>query len=307
MAAEHTANSGASEPYQYSPLDEEAQEIRLLTLLPGSFSAKICVCLDIEPFTDDHVPKFEAVSYTWGSTENPVDIFIGELGRKTLAVTQNLAEALPYLRYGDKPRVLWIDAICVDQENLKERGHQVKRMADVYSKATRVLVWLGLESENSAVAIDCLERIASKVKVDWATFQMSALTNEVHWANPNVVPTLAEGEFVAISNLLGRPWFSRLWILQEVFLPIGDIKVLCGYHNILWSTVRTAIFFLYIKPQFRFDQAQEYLTRIEAAWKLCEFRGTGHRIDDLINQSSGSACSDPRDKIYALLSLLPPG
>lgn len=304
MAAEHTHDSEASEPYQYSPLDEEAQEVRLLTLLPGPFSAEIRVCLDITPFTEDRVPKFEAVSYTWGSTENPVGIFIGESGQRTLAVTQNLAEALPYFRYEDKPRVLWIDAICVDQQNLKERGHQIKRMADVFSKATKVLVWLGPESENSALAINRLEYIATKVEIDWSTFQVLPLTDEAHWADITVVTTLTEDDLVALSNLVGRPWFSRLWIRQEVQLATGDIEVMCGDHKILWSTVRTAVYFLFAKNRPWFAQGQEFLTRMEAAFNLCGIGEKGLRIDTLINKSKDSVCSDPRDKIYALLSLL---
>jgi hypothetical protein len=151
--------------YIYSPLDAEAQEIRLLTLLPGTFSSEIRLTIDITPFTESHIPDFEAVSYTWGSTENPVDISIGESGRNTLAVTRNLGEALPYLRYEDRPRVLWIDAICVDQKNLKERGHQVKRMADIFSRAKRVLVWLGPESDSSPLALHVFQEIAAHIEI----------------------------------------------------------------------------------------------------------------------------------------------
>ncbi|KAH9207025.1 heterokaryon incompatibility protein-domain-containing protein, partial [Leptodontidium sp. 2 PMI_412] len=107
-------------------------QIRVLKLHPGTFSSEIRLSLEVTTFTEDHTPDFEAVSYTWGSDDNP-----------TLPVTQNLAEALPHFRYEDRPRVLWIDAICVDQENLMERGHQVKRMSDIYSNAAKVFVWLG--------------------------------------------------------------------------------------------------------------------------------------------------------------------
>lgn len=112
-----------------------AQEIRLLTILPGSFSSEIRVCLDIKLFAtedsewetdsdlefgEDSDPDyeadldltFEALSYTWGSPLEVVDIVIGESGSRTVKVTQNLAEALPYLRYPDKSRTIWIDAIC---------------------------------------------------------------------------------------------------------------------------------------------------------------------------------------------------
>jgi hypothetical protein len=107
-----------STPCQYSPLNVEAQEIRLLTLLPatsGEPSSKIRLLLDATPFTNDNVPNFEALSYAWGSAEHLVEIFVGPSGNRTLGMTRNLAEALPYLRFKDRSRVLWIDAICINQ------------------------------------------------------------------------------------------------------------------------------------------------------------------------------------------------
>jgi hypothetical protein len=291
------------EQYQYVPLNEEAHEIRLLTLLPGTFSSEIRLCLDITPFTGHHIPEFEAVSYVWGSVESPVNIFVGKLGHETLAITKNLAEALPYFRYEDKPRVLWIDAICVDQQNLKERGYQVKRMADIYSTAAKVLVWLGPESDDSSVAIDCLEYVASKVKIDWLLHSISAITEEVHWADTTVTAHLVEAELLAICNLIHRPWFERLWIWQEVHLASGETEVICGNRKILWSALCTTVLCLFVKPTPHFSQRREYITRKTLVYDLC----TGKKdlmIKNLIDQTKNCVCSDPRDKIYAVLSLL---
>jgi hypothetical protein len=97
--------------YSYKPLDEAAQEIRLLTLHSGAFIAPIVVTLLMTSFTKDNIPAFEALLYTWGSPENPVDILINQAtDQGTLSITRNLGEALLYLRYEDKPRILWIDA-----------------------------------------------------------------------------------------------------------------------------------------------------------------------------------------------------
>ncbi len=90
-----------------------------------------------------------------------MDTTVGDSGYKTLYITRNLAEALPYLRYKGKPRVLWIDAICVNQTNLEERSRQVTRMVNIYSKAARVIVWLGFESENTSAAMNCFQEIVS--------------------------------------------------------------------------------------------------------------------------------------------------
>jgi hypothetical protein len=304
MAQDHAVDSEHSEPYTYSPLDEEAQEIRLFTLLPGSFSSDVRVCLDITPFTKSHVPNFEAVSYTWGSAENPVSIFIGNSGRTTLAVTQNLGKALPYFRSEDKPRVLWVDAICVDQKNLKERGQQVKRMADIFSKAVRVLVWLGPASDNSELALDLFERIASKVKVDEATFNIVATTNEAHWVDSKAGVPFNEVEFLSIWQFIQRPWFGRLWIWQEVHLALGDVEVMCGVRTIPWAALQLAIRWLGRKPLAILDLDDEHYKRFINVINLC--LGVNHyrTIRRVIHYSKNSNCSDPRDKIYALLSLI---
>jgi hypothetical protein len=122
-------NRKQADTYQYSPLNDAASEIRLLTLLPAEFSAKVHINLHTEQLTSDKRPSYEALSYVWGSTHNLVDIFVGSSTSSTqytLAVTQNLARALPYLRYRDRKRVLWVDAICVNQKDLTERSKQVK-------------------------------------------------------------------------------------------------------------------------------------------------------------------------------------
>ena len=87
------------------PINEELNEIRTLTLHPGEFSADIYISIQKVVLTTVTPPIYEALSYAWGSTEGPVDISIGSSGNETLAITQNLAVALPYLRYKDKIRL----------------------------------------------------------------------------------------------------------------------------------------------------------------------------------------------------------
>jgi len=304
MEPQSTTTHDGSNPYQYTPVDENKQEIRLLTLLPGQFSAEIRVCLDIARFTKDQIPTFEAISYTWGSAENPVSIFIGKSSNKTLLVTQNLAEALPYFRFEDKPRVLWIDAICVDQQNLGERGHQVKRMADIYSRAAKVLIWVGPEAQNSSRALKCVDLIASKVKWDYNTQLLLAITEDVHWADPNTELSLVHEEWIALSHLIDRPWFERLWIRQEVTLASEAATLMCGHQTIPWTSVCHAVACLWVKHKGRADRAfiEHFQTRLRIIVDLCYTkRGM---VRDLIASTKHCVCSDPRDKIYALLSLM---
>ena len=203
-----------------------------MTLLPGRCKDDIFITMETVVLTRERIPQYEALSYVWGSKENPVDISVKirnpkrsklypSLGRKrwrglkacslaTISVTQNLATALPYLRKRDKPRVFWIDAICVNQQDRAERGHQVKRMAALYSMASQVIVWLGPESQNSTSALCAIDGLGSQVRVNWKTYEMTSVSTGKTTAPRN---DPFDGEtWKSVGNLLRRPWFERLWI-----------------------------------------------------------------------------------------------
>jgi hypothetical protein len=300
-----TVSRQGSGAYQYLPLNEEAGEIRLLYLLPGPFSSPIRVILESTPFSPEASPQFETLSYTWGSAENPIDIFVGSSGYHTLAVTQNLAEALPYLRLEDRSRTLWIDAICVNQSDIAERTSQVKRMADIYSKATPVVVWLGPASEDSSMAIDFFNMICSKITVDWQTYSFQPTSADTWWADLNFLVPVGQAQSNSIVRLLSRPWFERLWIWQEVRLPSGDTIVKCGNQTIRWSSMCQAIYYLY---GMNLSGANHDLkTRLQSVSQLCNGQSRGHvPLTELLNDTKYCKCSDPRDRIFALLSLLGP-
>ena len=144
------------------------------------------------PHDERKCPNYEALSYTWGSSENPTIVQIASISSfcsanhihclikewgdyvrneihnsGSLSVTQNLAEALRHLRKEDDFRALWVDAICVNQQDLTERSQQVRRMADIYRSARQVLVWLGPGSADSSLAMDTLFSLGSQIDVDW--------------------------------------------------------------------------------------------------------------------------------------------
>lgn len=124
--------------YSYESL-AHPDHIRLLTLLPGRPESELHAHLACVPLSKTQIPVYEAVSYTWDSTVHPGHICIGSCDQPMLTITKNLEAALLRLRHKSKPRVLWIDAICVNQQDLVERSQQVKRMADVYTLAVRVI------------------------------------------------------------------------------------------------------------------------------------------------------------------------
>jgi hypothetical protein len=125
--------------YDYKPL-EHSDSIRLIDLLPGLRGTPLS-CNIIEVQIADR-PQYEALSYAWG---DPIfSHSIQELTKSThLRITVNLHDALQAIRHEHKSRILWIDAICINQLDLPEKGHQVASMGRIYGDAWRVIVWLG--------------------------------------------------------------------------------------------------------------------------------------------------------------------
>lgn len=261
------------------------------------------VTLTNTPFTIGHVPAFEALSYTWGSPENPIDIFINQSrgGFSILSVTKNLGDALPYLRFEDRDRVLWIDAICVNQQDLEERSQQVKRMAEIYSKAARVVAWLGPSSERTPVAMRCFDKISSTVKGDWLGWKLHALSEDASWADEMVAAPFNDQEYLAMFEYLSSEWFERLWIYQEIRLSSLDSILLCGHYSILWESFRSTAYFLYRKIYWAMP-SEIFLQRLGIIRDLCNYT-TYAPLINLLDQTNDCKCSDPRDRIFALLLL----
>jgi hypothetical protein len=289
--------ASAPTQYKYSPLNKGAREIRLMTLFPGTVSSEIRVSLEIVPFTRDDVYDFEALSYAWGTAENPTEIFIGASGHQVLSVTQNLAEALPYLRYEDRSRVLWIDAICVNQQDLKERSRQVERMADIFTKASRVVVWLGPESSDSSVAMDCFHTISENIQVHPVMKTIRSLSNETHWEDIYFRLPSSRAQYWSMYRFLQRSWFERL--------GSRNTAVKCGAKEIPWSSICTAGACLYAKAKHPEFLTPELLSSVERVNALCNTERETQFVE-LIKNTQRCLCSDPKDRVFAILSLVQP-
>ncbi|KAL6875837.1 HET domain-containing protein [Trichoderma longibrachiatum] len=195
--------------YSYSPL-QGPRHIRLLRLLPDwNKNAPLRCQLFEYPMLElgDGTHMYEALSYVWGSPEKPYTLYIDE---KSMPITANLHEALLRLRNRMIERVIWIDAVCIDQSNVDERGEQIQHMAEIYSKASRVILWLGEAADESDQA---LKRIRMAADEDQ---QESLATKE---------------DRQAILAIVRRPWFRRIWVLQEV-AAAQHIVVMCGSMSI---------------------------------------------------------------------------
>ena len=292
-------------PYRYTNIDKEASEIRLMTILPGVFGSEVRITIQNHVFTGSRIPVYEALSYAWGSNQKSVNIRIEESdGDRTLAVTSNLAEALQYLRYEKMPRVLWIDAICVNQQNVPERGHQVSRMADIYRSASPVLIWLGPEFASSDVAMRELSALGSTVRVNWKTQELFPLSGDSYriWqATP--LPFGKQGSVSrSIENLLDRPWFKRLWIWQEVRLAKISAQILCGDKIMAWETFRNAMRCLTRHPALS-DKMYHLTGQISG---LCDYAQSQCLVLKILRDTMDCTYSDPRDRIYAILNLTYP-
>lgn len=126
--------------YKYASL-KRPRDIRLLTLRPALTESQPITCrLQEASLNEKEHPPYEALSYTWGARQGTVPI---SCDGKTLLVTPNCESALRHLRLKLKSRVLWIDAICIDQTSVSEKNQQVPLMGELYHLATRAIIWLG--------------------------------------------------------------------------------------------------------------------------------------------------------------------
>ena len=137
------------EIWKYTRLENDSDQIRILALLPGKGDETI-QCNQIIVSLHD-AREYEALSYTWGDPKTTHAILFEG---KAFPVTANLHSALQHLRLKEKPRHVWIDALCIDQLNNKEKSAQVQLMGDIYRRASRVLAWLGKAEDDSDLAMD---------------------------------------------------------------------------------------------------------------------------------------------------------
>lgn len=138
--------------FNYEPLNKDIEEIRLIALQPCTSPTDAIECKIIKATLSDR-PQYEALSYMWGPEADPQVI---KIDGKKHQIRYNLWLTLKQLRLTGEERVLWIDAICINQDDVKERNHQVSFMSSLYSKAHCVIAWLGPETETSHEAISFL-------------------------------------------------------------------------------------------------------------------------------------------------------
>ena len=204
----------------YQPLDKANREIRLLEVDQHSDSAIFRCRLTHTPLGD--TPPYVALSYTWQNPTNEDDSIdpptkeVIEVNGSHLSIPIGLYTALPYLK-GWRSQPLWIDAVCVNQEDLREREDQVMLMRSIFIQAQIVLVWLGPESDSSNQAMALLREIAQK----------SSANNGLRWLLQLGETPLYLKHWEALASFFRRKWWRRAWVVQE-FVLAREIEIACG-------------------------------------------------------------------------------
>ncbi|KAH6693730.1 heterokaryon incompatibility protein-domain-containing protein [Plectosphaerella plurivora] len=297
--------------YCYKPLSPEPGTIRLIRLFKSPPTDPIRCELFEASLQDDDGITYQAVSYTWGSNAVTESITVEEehtKGRRTspmLNVTTNLHTALRYIRSRDIDLVLWIDAICIDQGSLQEKSCQIGQMKLVYEKAEEVLIWLGHGSdENVEAAMDAMCRLHDEARTDRKAWrdptkrpEIAGLVFRRQFAN---VPGSTFQQHVdAFKELLARPWFKRVWVIQEV-ASARSATVLFGSRSAPAAIFALMPSFLGVKVDSHTQAVLDILpghSRQESWWN--------QRRDllYLLKMFASSQTSEPRDRIYALLGI----
>ncbi|KAF2139895.1 uncharacterized protein K452DRAFT_253498 [Aplosporella prunicola CBS 121167] len=227
---QYVCNDDHGFSYQSLPGNDH---IRLLELNPAATTEAVIECTLTTHPIQEH-PPYEALSYTWGA---PQPEYIISCDRKPLPIGENLWRALHRLRRENEERVLWIDAVCINQADKQEQGSQVSLMKQIYQEADGVVVWLGDETKTSPLGFDLLHRIANSPKVlHAAQSQRSILVEDMAEAG---LPAPYSQDWKAIDAIFWRAWYSRVWIIQEITLA-RRATVICGREKLAWNDLINA-------------------------------------------------------------------
>ena len=299
--------------FSYQPLKGES-EIRILRLLPGTFDDEIHCHLKHMDLDDplDYI----ALSYVWGDPKATKPIRIGygsteitERGQtsrqlRLFQVTTNLEAVLRHIRYQDHERILWIDAICIDQNDNEDRSAQVQKMGRVYSTASEVFVWLGRLLEENEADFGILP---DHMRVTWKLLRGAngKLPVEFGWSK-NVLLT-------ALKAICCRSWFERVWVLQEHILASSTATIMAGLENVPFDSFLETVWNLYqTLVEYLPDTSSYFITAIRHQIYRRDFRSqqflektTGERLLQALMHTSGSLkATNQRDILYGLLGII---
>ncbi|WJG35273.1 uncharacterized protein FOBCDRAFT_239639 [Fusarium oxysporum Fo47] len=282
-------------------------QIRLLHLLPVTENNDSIECR-LEVVALEENPVYEALSYCWGDSSQLLEI---KCNNEAFQVTENLLSALQHLRNEHTERPLWIDAICINRKDPEERQSQVKLMKDIYTKSQRVVIWLGPDLASDGInhlfkLIPTTEYLAlphiSKTG-GWYQVEDKA-SSEAPAKYDFVVPDPAKEGAVA---LLKRPWWSRVWTVQEMALAPSAI-IMCGdlAAPIMMYAISNAFNTGDGKDVFNLEDSMLADNDGKLAVAILRLRrsfGKKKELAALLHLLRWLRAKDPRDKVYGSLGI----
>ncbi|RYC63551.1 hypothetical protein CHU98_g2668 [Xylaria longipes] len=306
--------------YQYKSLftsdDDPSFPFRILRLLPGTGESPLAgeirhAHLD----NDSHPPVYEALSYCWGEAAE-VDRIAIDFAYLPLA--PSLRAALFQLRSPDVERDIWVDAICINQNDVDERSHEVGLMHLIYSNAFQVLIWL----DEPAIKPRYWDpQAAFKLATHLCSLRQDQPDISIHklgtWRKAYTRAKFkvgSRGYSDALRLLFTRPWFERMWVVQEVICAKAAV-VICGQHKLDFKTLMSAVEYGRQSGLFYIYRQRKLLlplhigpspTQISAAMAMYTLTIQPSLEDDLLSflrRFHGSKSSDPRDKLFALYGI----
>lgn len=294
--------------YQHKPFEDD-RSIRLLYLQPGKFDDDIK--LRLKTVSLDNPPRYCALSYAWGPQPHEGPVYCDG---KQIMVSENCVAALRRLRDRYRKKTLWIDAICIDQASLQERGHQVKLMCDVYSKAERTWIWMGESTEESDFMMDFLEgycKILDAINLS-AEDQDELLRLGIEKLKAEERRLYGTQSTALIESLCDRPWFDRVWTVQEYTLS-RDPQAMCGCKILPMSRIFDGLWSIQVKRVKNgeldyiatTDQFLAYRSEFADIWNV--INGNGKKpilLSDLLAEARDLRSSDPKDAVFGLYGML---
>lgn len=269
--------------YQYQPLQYD-DSIRVLVLHPSLNDSDPILCTLQSARLSDASLEYTALSYTWGDNAQQQAISLHH-GTRKLPVRRNCHDALQRLRNGTRDRLLWIDAICINQTDLSERARQVRIMDRIFDCASNVTVFLGEETEGSRILFE-------------------ELTAVDYGHRPHLSP-ISDIIVQELKSLFDRSWFERVWVLQEVCAK-GSLTIMCGSASVSSDALSSVYrrFFGYRKYRGGTKINRPPLALEWIARPPTEYSTPQSNLWNRLFESRKCLATDPRDKIFALKSLI---
>jgi hypothetical protein len=279
------------------------REIRVLDLLPGNQGDDIKCSIRILQLDGDE--GYEALSYVWGQRGDEKEIAIMD---QRISVTENLYTALQRLRQPVHKRTMWIDQLCINQLDNLERSSQVAMMRDIYRRCSSCIIWLGelgdIPNESAADVFSFIKEIAAVSTTPYV--RLPTLFRD------NLAGEAARIAFAAFA-MYGNPWWSRIWTVQEAIIPLQAVFIwghlLISRDDVLATSrhLRSELLHAHFPESFRTKRRQHHELLRRMLYPVHGFihSSTNDGPLDLLMRWRHRDATDSRDKVYALMGLLP--